>query len=251
MPSDPPARRPVTRSTPERIAASLPELYRPARTPTVLVVDDEPAISSFLRMGLQREGYNVIVAAAGDEALRLADETRLDLAILDVMLPGMDGIELCRRLRGDRDLLILMLTARDQVGDRVSGLDAGADDYLAKPFDFEELLARIRALLRRRIPEQWQQLVAGPFTLDERSRVVTRDGVEVELTPREFDLFRLFLRNPRQVLTRDVILDNVWGHSFYGDGNVVDVYVRYVRAKLDPEHRFIQTVRGLGYRLMA
>lgn len=237
--------------TGQRLGAAMPGLHRDAPKPSLLVVDDEPAITSFLRMGLTRAGYEVVVAADGVEALGVCDTRHVDLVILDLMLPGMDGIEVCRRLGGNPDLLILMLTAADAVGHRISGLDAGADDYLVKPFDFEELLARIRALLRRRLPEQQLLLSAGPYVLDDTAMTVTNDGAPVELTRREYDLFKLFLRHPRQVLTRDVIVDQVWGHTFYGDANVVDVYVRYLRNKLDPDRRHLQTVRGLGYRLMA
>jgi two-component system response regulator MprA len=236
--------------TSARIAAGLPGLYRPEPPPRLLVVDDEPSITSFLRMGLVRAGYHVEVAADGLEALRAASGERFDLVVLDVMLPGADGVEVCRRLRGDPDICILMLTAADAVAQRVAGLEAGADDYLAKPFDFEELVARIRALLRRRHRDQATVLSAGPFTLDDRSARVTVDGVEVTLSRREYDLLKLFLRHPGQVLTRNVILDQVWGYSFFGDPNVIEVYVRYLRNKLDPGRRYLQTVRGLGYRLV-
>ncbi len=239
------------RATAERLADDLPGLYRAGPAPRVLVVDDEPSIASFLRMGLTHAGYEVTLAADGFEALAWAARERFDLVVLDVMLPGIGGVEVCRRLRGDRELLILMLTAADAVPDRVVGLESGADDYMIKPFDFEELVARIRALLRRRLPEQTSLLCAGPFVLDERAVTVAKNGTPVELSRREYDLFKLFLRHPRQVLTRDVILDQVWGHGFYGDANVVDVYVRYLRNKLDPERSYIQTVRGLGYRLVA
>ncbi len=239
------------RPTSQRIADELPGLHRSEPAPRVLVVDDEPAITSFLRMGLNRFGYEVTVAGGGTEALAAVDREHVDLVVLDVMLPGIDGIEVCKRLRGDRDLLILMLTAADAVSQRVAGLEAGADDYLVKPFDFEELLARVRALLRRRLPQQATLLSAGPYVLDDLAAVVTKDGVAVELSRREYDLFKLFLLHPRQVLTRDVILDQVWGRSFYGDANVVDVYVRYLRNKLDLERVYLKTVRGLGYRLAA
>ena len=239
----------ANRPTGERLGERLPGLHRPARKPSILVVDDEPSITSFLRMGLDRYGYGVTVAVDGPQALACADMTHIDLVVLDIMLPGMDGIEVCQRLRGNPDLLVLMLTAADAVTERIRGLDAGADDYLVKPFDFEELLARVRALLRRRLPDQHTVLSAGPFVLDDDAATVTRDGEEVELTRREYDLLKLFLRHPRQVLT-DVIVDQVWGHTFYGDPNVVDVYVRYLRNKLDPDRRYLQTVRGLGYRLM-
>ena len=237
--------------TGQRLGERMPGLYRPVRSPSILVVDDEAAITSFLRMGLARAGYEVTVAADGPQALAVCDSGHIDLVVLDLMLPGMDGVEVCQRLRGNPDLLVLMLTAADAVEQRIRGLNAGADDYLVKPFDFEELLARIRALLRRRLPEQQLLLSAGPYVLDDTAMTVTNDGEPVELTRREYDLFKLFLRHPRQVLTRDVIVDQVWGHMFYGDANVVDVYVRYLRRKLDPDRRYLQTVRGLGYRLMA
>ena len=239
------------RSTSERIAEDLPGMHRPGLPPRVLVVDDEPSITSFLRMGLTRVGFDVTVAANGTEALACVDRDHFDVVVLDLMLPGIDGMQVCRRLRGDRNLLILMLTAADAVAQRVAGLEAGADDYLIKPFDFEELVARVRALLRRRLPDRSSLLSAGPFTLDDHSAVITKEGTPVELSRREYDLFKLFLRHPRQVLTRDIILDQVWGHGFYGDANVVDVYVRYLRNKLDHDRRYIQTVRGLGYRLDA
>jgi two-component system response regulator MprA len=239
------------RPTSERLGERLPGLHRPVRPPSILVVDDEPSITSFLRMGLTRAGYEVSVAADGPEALAICDNGHVDLVVLDLMLPGMGGVEVCQRLRGDPDLLVLMLTAADAVDRRIEGLNAGADDYLVKPFDFEELLARVRALLRRRLPAQQPLLSAGPYVLDDAAMTVTNDGEPVQLTRREYDLFKLFLRHPRQVLTRDVIVDQVWGHMFYGDPNVVDVYVRYLRNKLDPDRRHLQTVRGLGYRLMA
>lgn len=239
------------RPTSERIAEALPAMHRDGAPARILVVDDEPSITSFLRMGLSRSGFEVAVASDGNEALAAVDREQFDLVVLDVMLPGVDGVSVCRRLRRDATLMILMLTAADAVAERVAGLEAGADDYLVKPFDFEELLARLRALLRRRLPVQPAELRLGPFVLDDQAVVVTKDGAEVQLSRREYDLFKLFLLHPRQVLTRDVILDQVWGYGFYGDANVVDVYVRYLRNKLDPDRRFIQTVRGLGYRLSA
>ncbi len=176
----------------------MPGLHQPVRSPSILVVDDEAAITSFLRMGLARAGYEVTVAADGPQALAVCDSGHVDLVVLDLMLPGMDGVEVCQRLRGNPDLLVLMLTAADAVTQRIRGLDAGADDYLVKPFDFEELLARIRALLRRRLPEQQLLLSAGPYVLDDTAMTVTNDGEPVELTRREYDLFKLFLRHPRQ-----------------------------------------------------
>lgn len=239
------------RPTGERLSERLPGLHRPMHSPSILVVDDEPSITSFLRMGLARAGYEVRTAASGPEALSVCDSSHVDLVVLDVMLPGMGGVEVCQRLRGDPDLLVLMLTAADAVEQRIAGLNAGADDYLVKPFDFEELLARVRALLRRRLPEQQRLLSAGPYVLDDTAMIVTHEGQPVELTQREYDLFKLFMRHPRQVLTRDVIVDQVWGYMFHGDPNVVDVYVRYLRNKLDPNRHHLQTVRGLGYRLVA
>jgi len=207
--------RPGGRPTSQRIADDLPGLHRPGLRPRVLVVDDEASITSFLRMGLTRSGFDVTVAADGAEALSCVDRDHFEVVVLDLMLPGIDGMQVCHRMRGDRDLLILMLTAADAVAQRVAGLEAGADDYLIKPFDFEELVARIRALLRRRLPDQASLLSAGPFSLDDHAAVITKDGSPVELSRREYDLFKLFLRHPRQVLTRDIILDQVWGHGFY------------------------------------
>ncbi len=239
------------RPTAEVLAADAPDVHRRGPAPRILVVDDETSIASFLRMGLAREGYGVTVATDGPAALICAAEAAFDLAILDVMLPGITGVEVCRRLRGDPNLMILMLTARDTIADRVTGLDAGADDYIVKPFDFEELLAHVRALLRRRFPAQDTTHSAGPFCVDDATRIATVNGIAVDLAPREYDLLKTFLVNPRQVLTRDVILNHVWGPSYFGGASVVDVYVGYLRRKLDPEHRYIQTVRGLGYRLVA
>lgn len=216
----------------------------------ILVVEDEAHIANFIRMGLTHEGFEVETAFDGTAALSRVDEFKPQLVILDLMLPGIDGLTLAERLRRDPDLLIIMLTARDQVADRVMGLNAGADDYLVKPFDFEELLARIRAVIRRRLPEQSEVLHVGPITLDQARRAVTMDGSPVELTVKEFELLRLFLLNPRRVLPRQLILDRVWGYTFYGNENNVEVYIGYLRRKLgDGEHRLIETVRGIGYRL--
>ncbi|GAC1468868.1 MAG: response regulator transcription factor [Chloroflexota bacterium] len=216
----------------------------------VLVVDDEPHIVNFLRMGLTYEGFVVSCAADGAEALIQVDSFKPHLVILDLMLPGMDGLDVAERLRRDPDLLIIMLTARDQVADRVTGLRAGADDYLIKPFSFDELLARIQSVARRRLPAQSDMLRAGPITLDHPRRVVTVNGTVIELTLKEYELLRLFLMNPRRVLPRQMILDRVWGYEFYGNENNVEVYIGYLRRKLDDrEHRLIETVRGVGYRL--
>lgn len=216
----------------------------------VLVVDDEPHIVNFLRMGLRYEGFVVAEASDGEEALAQIDTFKPHLVILDLMLPGIDGLEVAERLRQDPDLLIIMLTARDQVSDRVSGLRSGADDYLMKPFSFEELLARIHAVSRRRLPAHSDVLRAGPIVLDQAQRTVSVDGSLVEFTLKEYELLRLFLLNVRRVLPRQLILDRVWGYDFYGNENNVEVYIGYLRRKLgDSDHTLIETVRGVGYRL--
>ena len=216
----------------------------------ILVVDDEEHIVNFLRMGLTYEGFAVATAGDGEQALEQVERFHPHLVILDLMLPGMDGLELAERLRQDPELLIIMLTARDQVADRVTGLRLGADDYMVKPFDFEELLARIEAVTRRRMPAQSEVLRAGPITLDQARRVVNVDGSPVDLTLKEYELLRLFLIHPGRVLPRQLILDRVWGYDFYGGENNVQVYIGYLRRKLgDDGHRLIETVRGVGYRL--
>jgi two-component system response regulator MprA len=227
-------------------------LTRMAPHPTrILVVDDEPMILNFLRTGLRYEGFEVAEASSGDQALDLARTFKPDLVVLDIMLPGLDGYEVCRRLRGDPELGILMLTARDEVRDRIVGLDLGADDYLVKPFDFDELLSRMRAILRRLRPPQSETLVVGDLSLSEGRHQVTLEGRPLELTLREFELLKLFLQHPRQALTRQTILDRVWGSNFFGAENNVEVYVGYLRSKLGERGRsLIQTVRGIGYRLV-
>jgi len=218
-----------------------------------MVVDDEPAVRDALRRALRLEGYDVALAADGAEALnQLADGAQPDALLLDVLMPGMDGLEVCRRLRrsGSR-LPVLMLTARAEVSDRVSGLDAGADDYLAKPFALQELLARLRALLRRSGAEDGGALRFADLELDPRTREVRRGGEEIELTRTEFSLLELFLRNPRQVLTRSLIFERVWGYDFGAGSNSLDVYVGYLRRKTEAggRPRLIHTVRGVGYAL--
>jgi two-component system response regulator MprA len=216
--------------------------------PHVLVVDDDARIVAALKRALHYEGYSVEVALDGPGALASAASHPPDLVLLDVMLPGIDGVEVCRRLRAADDVPILMLTARDATGDRVRGLDSGADDYVVKPFAHEELMARVRALLRRRAHPRRQRLGYAGVDVDVGAREVRRDGREVVLTTTEFELLCVFLRNPRQVLSRDQILDAVWGSDFDAGSNVVDVYVGYLRGKLG-EPRLIQTIRGVGYVL--
>lgn len=218
----------------------------------ILVVDDDPRITDLLRRILAFEGYSVNVASSGDEALRKALERPPDLIVLDIMLPGVDGLEVARRLRAAGDSVpILMLTARDAVPNRVEGLEAGADDYLVKPFAPEELVARVKALLRRSLPERSEVLRYADVELDTGTRVAHRGTREIELSPTEYELLALFLRRPRQVLTRDIIMDRVWGLDFEGSSNVMEVYVGYLRAKLEAkgEPRLIHTVRGVGYVL--
>lgn len=216
------------------------------------MVEDEAKMAVLLRRGLEEEGYAVDVAGDGAEGLWLGTENPYDVAVLDVMLPDLDGYEVCRRLRlADRWYPILMLTARDAVGDRVAGLDAGADDYLPKPFSFEELLARLRALLRRGPAPRPTVIRVGDLALDPASRTVARGDVTIELTAKEFALLEYFMRRPGEVLSRTGIREHVWDFAYDGDSNVVDVYVRYLREKVDrPFGRAsIQTVRGAGYRL--
>ncbi|MCA9936470.1 MAG: response regulator transcription factor [Ardenticatenaceae bacterium] len=218
----------------------------------ILVVEDEERIRQFLQRGLSFEGYRVDVAADGATALDLARENLPDLVLLDIMLPGdMDGIEVCRNLRTVSDIPILMLTAKESVEDRVAGLDAGADDYLVKPFAFNELLARVRALLRRAQPSQPQVFRFADLELDTGTRQGTRGGRIFDLTAKEYELLELFMRHPRQVLTREVIFDRVWNYDFGGESNIIEVYVRYLRQKTEKgnQSRLIHTVRGIGYVL--
>jgi two-component system response regulator MprA len=217
----------------------------------ILVIEDEERILQFLRRGLTYEGYRVETAIDGPSGLKLAREVPPDLVILDWMLPGLDGLEVCRRLRAGGGVPILMLTAKDAVADRVQGLDSGADDYLVKPFEFDELLARIRALLRRARPEGTETLSFMDLRLDTGTHQGYRGERTFELTAKEYDLLELFLRHPRQVLTREVVYDRVWGYDFGGESNIIEVYVRYLRQKTEEagEPRLIHTVRGVGYVL--
>jgi two-component system response regulator MprA len=222
-------------------------------TSKVLVVDDDPAVRESLRRALALEGYEVELAADGEQALdRIDNGDEPGAIVLDVMMPAPDGIEVCRRVRaGGNKVPILMLTARGAVDDRVAGLDAGADDYLVKPFALDELFARLRALLRRNASEEDEKLTFGDLELDTRTREVVRGGDAIELTRTEFQLLELFLRNPRQVLTRSVIYERVWGYDFGFGSNSLDVYVGYLRRKTEAggQTRLIQTIRGVGYAL--
>jgi DNA-binding response OmpR family regulator len=221
--------------------------HRPAR---VLVVDDERSIVDFIRLGLQYEGFQVETAADGQAALRMISEFKPHVVVLDVMMPKLDGLAVASAIKGNKDTGIIILSAKDEIEDRIKGLEVGADDYLVKPFDFGELLARIRAVMRRRNPATGPSLQVRDLTLDEGTREVRRDGRQIELSTREFDLLRLLMMHPNQVLPREQILDQVWGYNFFGDANNVEVYIRYLRQKLnDEQHQLIQTVRGVGYRI--
>ena len=218
----------------------------------VLVVDDDPKVLSLMKRGLAFEGYSVDLAGDGAEALLAARERPPDLIVLDLMLPGLDGVEVCRRIRaGDSSVPILMLTARAGVPDRVAGLNAGADDYLVKPFAFDELVARIRALLRRARPVAEEKLRFADLALDPATREVRSGGDVIELTAREYELLHFFMRHPRQVLSRGLIFQRVWGSDFLGDSNLIDVHVMRLRDKLEAgdRRRLIHTIRGAGYSL--
>jgi two-component system, OmpR family, response regulator MprA len=219
----------------------------------ILVVDDERAVRESLRRALELEGYEIELAADGEEALnRLESNSQPDALVLDVLMPGLDGLEVCRRLRRSGSTLpVLMLTARAEVENRVEGLDAGADDYVTKPFALEELLARLRALLRRTSPDGADVLRFADLELDPGTREVKRGGEPIELTRTEFSLLELFLRNPRQVLTRSIIFERVWGYDFGFSSNSLDVYIGYLRRKTEAggKPRVIHTVRGVGYAL--
>ena len=220
----------------------------------VLVVEDEVKLASLIRKGLREEAFLADVAIKGEDALWMAEATPYDVIVLDVMLPGIDGFETCRRLReAEVRTPILMLTARDAVEDRIAGLDTGADDYLAKPFDFGELLARLRALARRGPAERGPVLRVGDLELDPASRDVRRGDSDIELSTKEFQLLEVFMRHPGEVLTRMQLLEGAWDMGYEHRSNVIDVYVRYLREKVDRPFGLdtIETVRGAGYRLRA
>lgn len=225
-------------------------------TESILVIEDEVRIARLLQIELECEGYRVSIAGSGQQGLERYQEEQPDLLLLDVMLPGFSGIELLRRIRAvDAETPVLLLTAKSSVEDKVSGLDLGANDYITKPFQIEELLARVRAALRlasgRKTTEEASWLRAGDLELNEATREVKRARRSIELTPREFDLLVFLLQNKRQVLNREQIMAAVWGYDYYGDTNIVDVYIRYLRKKITQgdQEELIHTVRGIGYVL--
>ena len=223
--------------------------------PVILIVEDEQKLSRVLQVELEYENYQTEIADNGKDALRLMEEKNWDLVLLDMMLPELSGLEVLRRVRrNDEDTPIILLTARDQVYDKVSGLDQGANDYITKPFQIEELLARIRVHLRKKPAAstvQTDKLVVGDLSVDINSRDVIREGIDIELTPREFDLLVYLLKNKNIVLTREQLIEQVWGFDYFGETNVVDVYIRYLRQKIDNgfTQPYIQTVRGVGYTI--
>ncbi|MBV7336930.1 response regulator transcription factor [Chloroflexi bacterium TSY] len=218
----------------------------------ILVIEDDRRIRDLLRRGLIFEGYSVDTAEDGETGLSLARDKLPDAVLLDLMLPGIDGLEVCRRLRSASNIPILILTARDTVPDRVTGLDVGADDYLIKPFAFDELLARLRALFRRHKMDATPEIYTyADLSLNPRTRQVFRGDDEIQLTAKEFDLLELFMRHPNQVLTRDLIYEHIWEYDFGGESNIIEVYIRYLRTKMEAgnRERLLQTVRGVGYAL--
>ena len=218
----------------------------------ILIIEDEARLAQFVERGLIYEGFRVNVARDGQTGLNLARDNPPNLVILDWMLPGLDGLEVCKRLRAAGDVAILMLTAKDDIRDRVQGLNAGADDYLVKPFSIDELMARVRALLRRATTSAAPEVLRfADLALDTGTHRAYRNERAIELTAKEYNLLELFMRNPGQVLTRDVIFDRVWGYDFGGESNIIEVYIRYLRQKTEhgDELRLLHTVRGVGYVL--
>jgi DNA-binding response OmpR family regulator len=216
----------------------------------ILLVDDEPNILSFLELGLQNEGFEVKTATDGITAVTLAKQFKPHIVILDVMMPGMDGFEVCRILKNTENMAVIMLTAKEEVEDRVKGLTIGADDYMIKPFSFEELLARIHARIRNHFPHLWSEVTIGPFRIDDRRKEISFHDRFLELSPTEYEMLKFFVLNHGLVLSKAKILDHVWGYDFGGEDNIVEVYVRSLRQKLnDREHRLIRTLRGVGYRM--
>lgn len=221
----------------------------------MLVVEDEASLASTLSYNFRKNGFDVISAYDGVEGLQAARRENPDVIVLDLMLPKMDGLEVCRRLRADSDVPILMLTARGEELDRVVGLELGADDYLTKPFSMRELVARVRALLRRAAstppPQDQARIVIGPLSIDARGRTVQRSGAVVAMKPKEFDLLHFLAKNPGQVFTREQLLEHVWGYEFFGGSRTVDVHIRWLREKIEDSPanpRYLLTVRGVGYK---
>jgi len=216
----------------------------------ILLVDDEPNILNFLELGLQNEGYETQTAQDGISAITMLKQFQPHVVVLDVMMPGMDGFEVCRMLKKTENVAVIMLTARDEVDDRVKGLNLGADDYMVKPFSFEELLARINARLRNQYPSLFSEVVFGPFQIDDRRKEIRYEDRVLELSPTEYELLKFMVLNHGLVLSKTLILDRVWGYDFGGEKNIVEVYIRSLRDKLnDKEHQLIRTLRGSGYRV--
>lgn len=216
----------------------------------ILLVDDEPNILNFLELGLQNEGYETQTAQDGISAITILKQFQPHVVVLDVMMPGMDGFEVCRMLKKTENVAVIMLTARDEVDDRVKGLNLGADDYMVKPFSFEELLARINARLRNQYPSLFSEVVFGPFQIDDRRKEIRYEDRILELSPTEYELLKFMVLNHGLVLSKTLILDRVWGYDFGGEKNIVEVYIRSLRDKLnDKDHQLIRTLRGSGYRV--
>ena len=216
----------------------------------ILLVDDEPNILQFLELGLQNEGFEVRSAQDGMSAIALLKDFQPHVAILDVMMPGMDGFEVCRMIKKTENVSVIMLTAKDEVDDRVKGLTLGADDYMVKPFSFEELLARIYARIRNQFPHLFGEVLIGPFQIDDRRKEIKLEGRILELSPTEYELLKFMVLNHGLVLSKTMILDKVWGYDFGGEENIVEVYIRSLRDKLnDKDHQLIRTLRGSGYRV--
>lgn len=214
----------------------------------ILAIDDEESITQFLKMGLEAEGYEVITASEGMTGIQLAEKWKPAVAIVDIMMPGMDGYEVCRSLKKYTNCQVILLSAKGEVTDRVTGLNAGADDYMVKPFSFEELIARVQARLRN--TPQYEEQPTGLFSIDDEQKQITYQGEALTLTRTEYKLLRYFIQHKNKVLSKEAILNAVWGYDYYGNDNVVEAYIKTLRQKLqDPEHQVIQTLRGFGYKL--
>lgn len=214
----------------------------------ILAIDDEESITQFLKMGLEAEGYEVITASEGVTGIQLAEKWKPAVAIVDIMMPGMDGYEVCRSLKKYTNCQVILLSAKGEVTDRVTGLNAGADDYMVKPFSFEELIARVQARLRN--TPQYEEQPTRLFSIDDEQKQITYQGEALTLTRTEYKLLRYFIQHKNKVLSKEAILNAVWGYDYYGNDNVVEAYIKTLRQKLqDPEHQVIQTLRGFGYKL--